>query len=946
MKRLTSLCMAILVCVVASAQYTITGKVIDSKDSQPLIGAAVTIATEGGQPEGQISDLDGNFTVQAKPGKYTFKVAYTGYTAYEKQIEVKADMKMGNIKMKEESKDIAEVKVTGVQVRQEQRGDTTVFNAAAFKVNPDATTEDLLKKMPGMTVEGGQVKSGGESIKKVLVDGKEFFGDDPMMALKNVPADMVSSIEVFDKASDQAEFTGFSDGQEERTINIMTKMGIQSGYFGKVFAGYGTDDRFESGGNLSYFRGNHSITLLGTYNNINQQNFGYDDDMGGGMGGGMFGGFGGGRSGGPNNRTGSIGFNYSYEKENKLEMTLSYFYNDRKNASKSRTLNEYNIDEEKGETEADQRISDSERDNENRNYNHRANLRLEWTINDYNSLIFTPNISWSDSEREGLNSSLDMVGGVQNMRTYSFSLSESSNVQSRGRLLWRHKFDKDHRTLSLSVGLNGNGSDSNDESKSEREYDKVPLMNLFTMNQTTNNSKNYTFNGSLQYTEPIGDNMALQFNYSPSYTYRDGDKNVMSDTVKVKTDEYTNFRFSPDLSNKMSSEYTIHKGGVALNIYNDKTFNATIGLDFQNSELSSEREYPIVSSTKASFNSLMPSVNLRYRQGQTVNARLRYNTRTSAPSIDNLQEVLDVSNARYYSIGNANLEQQFTHNVNLFFSTNNVETSRFIFLMFGFNYTLDYITNATTLYQNIDTTLMVAGKELVLPRGVEFSRPENLNGQYSTNFNLTYSQPVMLLRSTANINIGANLSNTPVKVNNEVGANKNYMFMGGLSLASNISENLDFTVGYNGNYTIQDNSFTVGRNNYSHTISADLSCLFFQQRLVFTNRFAHQMTSGMGNDFDNSYILWNASAGLKFFKDRGGELRVKVQDLLNKSQSISQSSQSTYLQTTEQEVLGRYVMVTLSYKLRKMGNMKNNNMMGGFPMGGFPGGGFGGGRRR
>ena len=284
-----------VVMMLASAAYTtaqtkssgikVSGKVVDSRDRQPLIGATAFVTpTNGGKPQAQGTDANGQFSiVNLRSGTYDLKIVFVGYANYEKKLTLKSEtpeQNLGTIRLKAEDLEIEEVKAVGTMVRQEQRGDTTVFNAAAFKVNPDATTEDLLKKVPGMQVKDGSVTHGGETVKKVLVDGKEFFGSDLMLALKNIDANMVDKIEVYDKQSDQSEFTGFSDGNEERTINILTKMGIKKGFFGRLYGGYGTDEHYEGGGNLNCFVGEHRFSLIGMSNNVNQQNFSFDDVTG------------------------------------------------------------------------------------------------------------------------------------------------------------------------------------------------------------------------------------------------------------------------------------------------------------------------------------------------------------------------------------------------------------------------------------------------------------------------------------------------------------------------------------------------------------------------------------------------------------------------------------------------------------------------------------------
>ena len=195
---------------------------------------------------------------------------------------MKSQDNIGTISLKPTATSLGGVEIKGTAERAEQKGDTTQYNAAAFKVTQDATTEDLVKKMPGITIENGTVKAHGEDVKRVLVDGKQFFGEDASVTLKNLPAEVVDKIQVFDKLSDQAAWSGFDDGSGQKTINIVTRNAKSSGQFGKFSAGYGTDDKYLLGANVNFFNGQRKITLLGMSNNVNQQNFSADDVVGGG----------------------------------------------------------------------------------------------------------------------------------------------------------------------------------------------------------------------------------------------------------------------------------------------------------------------------------------------------------------------------------------------------------------------------------------------------------------------------------------------------------------------------------------------------------------------------------------------------------------------------------------------------------------------------------------
>lgn len=914
---------------VAFAQYKITGVVVDSKDGQPLPGATATIQADNGKPEGQSTDIDGKFTIRAAAGKYKFKVVFLGYRDYEKNITITdSDLKLGTIRLRPESKELQEVEAKGTLRRQEQRGDTTVFNADAYKVNPDATTEDLIKKMPGMQVSGSSVTAGGETVKKVLVDGKEFFGDDPMVALKNIQADMVSKIEVYDRQSDQSAFTGFSDGNEEKTINILTKMGMTKGAFGRVYGGYGTDSRYEMGGNYNIFNGDHRVSIIGMLNNINQQNFSFDDitgamSNGGGRGmGGMFN-----MGQGGKNRTGSIGINYGYEKKDTLKIEFSYFYNNNKNVTNSTSMQEYFVDNEDDSL----RIYTSGSESEGLNNNHRANLRLTWTIDENNSLIFTPRASWQKYENSSMSFGNDTYDSIPYLSTFQNSDQTTTGISASGDLMWRHKFSLPRRTLTVRVGSSVSNSDADGESNSSKEYNYTPAKNLFTAQRTDNASKRISTNGSITYTEPIGEYMAFQVNYSPTFTRSKGDKIVDADTVASLNTTTFDFEFSPTLSNKKTSDYLQQKGGIGLNIFKGKDFNANIGLDYQYATLEGNQTYPLSFETSKSFRSLLPSVMVRLRKDRALNLNFRYRASTSAPSISNLQQVVDVSNIRIYTAGNPNLVQSYTHDMRMFFAYNNAETSRAIFMMGGLTATNDYISTSSVI-ASVDS---IIDNDIVLPAGTQFNKPVNMDGYLSARANITLSTPVSWLGSNVNLSMGGSFLTKPSLYNGRKVTSDTYNLNGGLTIGSSFSENFDFTLSYNGGYNIMKSTQTAesNYNYYNHTASADINLLFFT-RLVLNSSVSHQMSSGMGKDYDYNYVMWNAGIGYKFLSDRRAELRLKLNDILDNNQSVSRSIQDAYVQTSTTDVLRRYAMLTFTYKFKTIGNMpRNDNMFMGPPPG-------------
>lgn len=283
---------------------SLSGTVTDKSTKESLISATVQLISSEGKSSYTSTDLNGFFQFKKlQPGTYTLQITYVGYKAYKEKLDLSTkQQRQVKIEMSEDARLLGEVSVQGRATRAEQKGDSLMYNAEAFQVMMGSSAEDLLAKMPGIVVEGGTIQAQGEQVQKVLVDGKEFFDGDVNLAIKNLPSDVIASIEIFDKKSEQAEFTGFDDGEEVKTINIVTKSGFRQGTFGEVSGGYGTDDRYKVNGNINFFNDDRRISILGMSNNVNQQNFSQEDlagVMSAGNSGKGRGGRGGGKAGSP-----------------------------------------------------------------------------------------------------------------------------------------------------------------------------------------------------------------------------------------------------------------------------------------------------------------------------------------------------------------------------------------------------------------------------------------------------------------------------------------------------------------------------------------------------------------------------------------------------------------------------------------------------------------------
>lgn len=595
------LLMLLMICCSAAAgamaQTVVSGKITDKSTSDPLPGATVSITPNGGKTRLGVSDMDGKYRIDnLAAGQYRIKVSYMGYKTYEKSVSLgSSDNKVMNISLTEDATMLENLSVEGRATRAQQAGDTLSYNASAFKVLDGSTAEELLAKMPGIVVEGGEVQAQGESVSKVMVDGKEFFDGDVNLALKNLPADIIASIEVFDKKSDQAEFTGFDDGEEIKTINIVTKSGYKEGVFGKVYGGYGTDNRYNAGGNINIFDESQRLSILGMSNNVNQQNFSQEDLSGvmsaqsskrGGR-------RGGGRRGSTDNfmvgslggvtKTNGIGLNYVNEWNDKLKLTSSYFFNQSSNDYQEKLQREYFESALPGMSY----MQDSESDMTN--WNHRVNMNLEYKIDADNTLQLRPKFSYQSSNTLSSYLGENLLYGEQQSSIGSSSESDVKSYSAGLNATYRHRFNKQGRTLSLSVNgqITDKRSDTYTDYKESKTEEGTTTATEYSQRKD-NDEKQTSLRTNLMYTEPIVDNVQLSANYKFSYSNSDADKKTFESDGMTDLGE----QLIDQMSSVYQTGYLTHAAGLGLR-WNLDRWRFTLGADFQWASLDGEQSYPV-----------------------------------------------------------------------------------------------------------------------------------------------------------------------------------------------------------------------------------------------------------------------------------------------------------------------------------------------------------------
>lgn len=918
--------------VVSAQEFRITGTFINSADQQPLPGATIKLSnardtlqfkytTSGQQGEFEFSKL--------KKGPYMLEVSYVGFENFRKTVFAGGKSEnVGKFALNPTALNINGATITGVAVRAEQKGDTTQYNSAAFKVTQDATTEDLVKKMPGITIENGTVKAQGEDVKRILVDGKQFFGDDPSVTLKNLPAEVVDKIQVFDKLSDQAQWSGFDDGSGQKTINIVTKNAKNTGQFGKFSAGYGTDDRYMLGANLNLFKDQRRITLLGMSNNINQQNFQADNVPGTGGGSSMGGGRGMGM-GGPQNgvfTTNAIGVNYTDSWGKKLVLNASYFWNNGTITTNRITDRQYIITKD-----SNQYYNENSRSTST-NTNHRINARIEYNIDTNNSIILSPRFTIQDNNSQSalaaktatsfdylqsnlINSSVNNSNGT----TPGYSLNND--------FLYRHKFAKRGRTISLNLGTGYNYRTRDNYLNTQTVYyQQMQGMLSDSVDQYSNSLSNaLSLSSNLVYTEPIGKYSQLQMNYNVSWSENDNDKK----TYNYASDRQDYTVFDTLLSNVYKNYYVTHRVGTGYILQTEKA-NLNAGITYQYASLEGNTSFPVVDTTRRYFNNMLPNIMFNYKFTKLTNLRVVYRASTNAPSISQLQKVIDNSNSLLLTTGNPSLNQEVRHFVMARYSHSNKDKTSNIFGMLFMQVVQDYIGNATFRTAN-DT--IINGQEV--KKGRQLSVPTNLNGAWNTRALVTVGMPIKPIKSNINFNTGVTYNRLPSLINAAANTSNTYGLNLGAVLSSNISQKLDFTLTYNINYNLVENTLQPDmNNNYVFQIASVQFNWEFWKGFFIQNNLTYQDYNLVSSNTDSKYTLWNVNFGKKIFKNKSGEIKLSCYDILDQNKSLTHNVYDTYIEDQNTEMLQQYFMLTFTYNLRKfngkMPQMQQQPDRGGF----------------
>lgn len=820
----------------------------------------------------------------------------------------------------------------------EMKGDTSEINATNFKVNPDASAEDLVKKMPGVTSSNGEIQAQGEAVKKVLVDGKPFLGDDPNAALKNLPAEVISKVQIYDGQTDKNAFTGLNDGNTTKTMNIITKNGVKNGDFGKLYLGTGmsidgTGDvlKYKGGFNYNKFSEKQRFSILYQGNNINEQNFSFEDILG------MTGGGGRNRGGGMGglsdffvgNQSGitstqALGLNYFRKFGTKAEMSLGYSLNVSNNDNSSFTNRYFITGSQAGITYIENAV------NKSTNVSHRLNGRITLNIDSNDRVLIKPRLSIQNYEAHN-----PLTGNtLDNNYATPFTISlltnntDLDNVGINGNLEmdWMHAFAKKGRSLAITInpGITNNSglNQLNNQLLSSNGFGDYDTLSR--LQQTDISKFALTLKSEWTFNESLDSNHTISVNLDQSLNQNQSDR--LNYIVPLNGIDYT--QLDTMLSSKYINGYSSYAGGLSYT-FNNYQWQVVTGLKAQAAFLDGDQQFPYPVDIRIPFYSLLPNVNVRYKKSKTSgNLRMNYSTSNNAPNIEQLQDVLINNNPLQLSTGNSKLEQDFRHSLVTRYFKMNSETGRSFFAMINGSMTQNAISTFTYVAGTESASVKIGDSLVVISPGSQLSKPINLDGAYSLRLFFNWGLPVLKSKINLNFNGGFVYSESPSMIQfgsqeAKLNTSKNPSLNAGIGINSNISENFDFNIYSNTTYSRVSNSlqFSMNQNYLNQLTQFRLNYILFKKWVVSTD-VTHQLYSGLGTGFNQNYFLWNAGIGRKFGKRNQSEIKITAFDLLNQNRAISRNISQTYFEDIQNNVLTRYVMVNYVYTLRRINGKK------------------------
>ncbi len=909
----------------------IQGIVTDANgEALELVNAILSLESDSSFVGFAITNPKGKFLIaDIDTGKYILNLSFLGYadineTIHFRESEEKRDL--GSVILQESQSVLEEVDIAARRVPIRIKQDTIEYNADAFKTQANDNVEELLKKLPGIEVDSdGGIQAQGEDVQKVLVDGKEFFGNDPTVATKNLPADAVKNVQVFDKKSKKAEFSGIDDGERTKTINLSLKDDKKNGVFGNMSGSGGlrstesdpdnfdfSDRMYAAKANLNRFDSKSQLSLIGMLNNTNEKGFSFNEYID------FMGGFSrlmddngrismndssvpiSNRPGSGFIETAAIGLNYNYELGKNSDLNFNYFFSDITSSNYSTLLKEYltasrGFDEARVTTNRDQSV------------NHKASIVYDQELDSMQNISLEFSAAWNDGESNTI-SSTDNTDDAKNLVSGSEvnNSSVGDQLSINAAFDYRRKFKKKGRFLTLDVDYSSrnNGQDASLLSNNFVAPDLGELVDTVIRQNQLQDSDQKNYSLGFSYTEPIGKRRYLELVASS----RNYDNDVLKEFYDLFPDLEPSRVLNQELSNLFRQDYNYNMAGLNIK-WNFKKASLTMGAAAQRSTLKGELDAGQIFAAR-NFDFILPSAYYRLQISQSRGFSVNYRTSVNEPNITQLSPILDNSNPLRVYQGNPDLQPEYTHALTARYNSFSQLSNISFFTSLSLRYTTDNITN------DVDIDRF----------GVQSTTPVNLGDGLRLNQYASLSLPLKWIKKDFRINNRFSWNDNPSLINGIENRTDRYSNTARVSLRNWNQDIVSIEVGgrltwnqtqYSSNPE-RNQSFTTG--GYFGELSVD-----FAQRWTFETDFDTNIYSAESFGDQASVTIWNAELFTLIGPNKKIKLGVSSYDLLNQNISIQRNANAIFLQEERIASLGRYVMLDLAYSFSGFGNEKGRS---------------------
>lgn len=935
---------------------SLNGYVIGKNDGEPLPDAQLQMFSlpDTIYVSGAVTDENGAFKITANEGKYLLRISFVSFLPQERVVNVSKGKStaLGKIMLSDDVKMLKEAVVTADAPPVTMVEDTMVYNTSAFRVPAGSMLEDLIKKYPGVEVaDDGTITINGKTVTKILMKGKDFFGTDKEVALKNVSADVVDKVKFYDKQSDFSRVTGIDDGEEEAVLDLQMKKGADTGLFGNIDLAYGTEKRYSAKNMTNYFTDDKQLSLVLSANNVGDRGFSR----------------GGGRSG--LNAPKNAAFNFATTSD-KLETGghINWRHND--SDAKSYSSTEYFMT-----TGNSNQFVNSRNNSFGRSMSVRGNFRMEWKPDSMTNIIFTPSVSYSSSDgwsrgvsatfnadpfEQGADYPITRFGDVpEELRSIAVnsndneSMNTSESRSAGGFLQINRRLGKQGRNITLRGNFNYTDTENKSLSVNKVKYyrDDAGSNGYEHKRYSTTPNTNWNYGIRLSYSEPVMQNLFLQLSYNFSYSYQNSDRStyVLDDSgydFILSSDYrfpslpagYENF-YDSDQSRFSIYRNIRHEAQLMLR-YVTPEMNMSAGISWipQYSRMS-YKYLGLDTLLKRTAYNITPNVRFRYKWDKSTNLTVVYRGNTNLPSMTDLLDVTDDSDPLNISKGNPGLKPSFNHRLHADFRTYNVDRQRGITANLRYNYTQNNISRRV-IYNEVT--------------GGRTTQPENINGNYSIGGGFGYNSAIPAntkFTYSSNTNVNYNHQVSYVSINRNSSSERN------TTETVNVFERLKF--GYRNDLFDIDLNGTI---NYSHSENrlqpeTNLDTYHFTygpggnvnipwQNLQISTDLSMSSRRGFSDPaFNNNELLWNAQISMSFLAKNALTVSFQMYDILQEQSNVSRSINAYMRQDSQTNAINSYCMLHLIYKFNQMGDKEMRGRMRAIPgYGGFghPFGGRGG----